>query len=67
MAELGDRLEVRTTAAPAVAGAALLGLDELGAGERAQARARAELTAAVGVAVSSSELAGVTSEGPDDG
>ena len=66
LAEVGDRLEVRATAAPAVAGAALLGLDELGAGPRAQARARAELAAAVRPG-GAGEPAGVTNKGPSDG
>jgi N-acetylglucosamine kinase-like BadF-type ATPase len=37
---------VRPTASPAIVGAALIGLDELGAGEQEQERARSELSAA---------------------
>ena len=44
--EIGDRISVRPTASPAIVGAALLGLDELGAGDDAQARLRRELGAA---------------------
>ena len=39
----GDAISVRATAAPPIVGAALLGLDELGAGGEAQARVRREL------------------------
>ena len=45
--ELGEQIEVHRTASPPVVGAALFGLDALGAGEEAGARARAELAAAV--------------------
>jgi N-acetylglucosamine kinase-like BadF-type ATPase len=41
--EAAPAVTVRPTASPAIVGAALLGLDELGAGEREQARARREL------------------------
>jgi N-acetylglucosamine kinase-like BadF-type ATPase len=44
--EAAPAVTVRPTASPAIVGAALLGLDELGAGEREQARARRELGAA---------------------
>jgi hypothetical protein len=37
---------VQATTAPPIVGAALLGLDDLGAGAEAQERARAELAAA---------------------
>ena len=43
----GSAITVRATASPPIVGAALLGLDDLGAGTAAQARARAELAAAV--------------------
>jgi len=45
--ETGPALKVRTTASPPIVGAALLGLDELGAAPGAQARLREELGAAV--------------------
>jgi N-acetylglucosamine kinase-like BadF-type ATPase len=45
--ELGEQIEVHRTASPPVVGAALFGLDALGADEEAGARARAELAAAV--------------------
>jgi hypothetical protein len=48
---------VRPTASPAIVGAALLGLDELGAGADAQERLRQELGAAF------SRLEGVTTAG----
>jgi N-acetylglucosamine kinase-like BadF-type ATPase len=44
---VGPRLVLRRTSAPPIVGAALLGLDELGAGAAAQARARDELRAVV--------------------
>jgi len=44
---VGPGLVLRRTSAPPVVGAALLGLDELGAGPEAQARVRSELGAAV--------------------
>jgi N-acetylglucosamine kinase-like BadF-type ATPase len=47
LAEVGPHLSVHVTASPPIVGAALLGLDELGAGGDAQARLRSELTAAV--------------------
>ena len=46
---LGPQLVVHPTSAPPVVGAALLGLDALGAGPEAHERARRELTAVVGV------------------
>ncbi|HVN61228.1 MAG TPA: BadF/BadG/BcrA/BcrD ATPase family protein [Gaiellaceae bacterium] len=46
--ELGPRLTVRLAESPPVVGAALLGLDELGADGEASARLRSELGAAVG-------------------
>jgi N-acetylglucosamine kinase-like BadF-type ATPase len=46
-AGLGSGLTLRRTSAPPIVGAALLGLDELGAGADAQRRAREQLTAAV--------------------
>jgi N-acetylglucosamine kinase-like BadF-type ATPase len=64
--EVGPELVVRPTAAPAVAGAALLGLDELGTGPEAQARARAQLAHAV-VTTRGEPLAAVTNERPIDG
>ena len=47
LAEVGPAIEVHPTSSAPVVGAALLGLDELGADAAAQARARAELTDAV--------------------
>jgi N-acetylglucosamine kinase-like BadF-type ATPase len=46
LAEVGDEIIVRTTEAPPVVGAALLGLDRLGASAAAKDRARRELAAA---------------------
>jgi hypothetical protein len=46
LAEVGPQIAVRPTRAPAIVGAALLGLDALGAGEAAKARLRRELGAA---------------------
>lgn len=45
--DLGEQIEVHRTESPPVVGAALFGLDALGADEDAGARARAELGAAV--------------------
>jgi hypothetical protein len=48
LAEVSPHLSVHVAASPPIVGAALLGLDELGADtEAAQARLRRELTAAV--------------------
>jgi N-acetylglucosamine kinase-like BadF-type ATPase len=47
LAEVSPRLSVHVAASPPIVGAALLGLDELGADTGAQARLRRELTAAV--------------------
>ena len=47
LAEVGPGVKVHPTASAPVVGAALLGLDELGAGAEEQERARAELTAAI--------------------
>ena len=47
LAEVGPSIEVHRTASAPVVGAALLGLDDLGAGPDEQARARAELADAV--------------------
>jgi N-acetylglucosamine kinase-like BadF-type ATPase len=44
---IGPRLALRRTTAPPIVGAALLGLDAVGAGADAQARVRLELSAAV--------------------
>jgi N-acetylglucosamine kinase-like BadF-type ATPase len=44
--EIGDKISVRPTASPAIVGAALLGLDELGADDQAQGRLRSELGSA---------------------
>jgi N-acetylglucosamine kinase-like BadF-type ATPase len=44
---IGPRLVLRRTTAPPIVGAALLGLDAVGAGPDAQARVRLELSAAV--------------------
>ena len=43
--QVGPEITVRPTATPAIVGAALLGLDELGAAAEAQERAKRELTA----------------------
>ena len=45
--EVGDAIAVRNTESPPIVGAALLGLDELGAGADAQERVRRELDEAV--------------------
>jgi len=45
--EVGRQVTVRNTESPPIVGAALMGLDELGAGSDAQARARSELMDAV--------------------
>jgi N-acetylglucosamine kinase-like BadF-type ATPase len=47
LAEVSSHLSVHVAASPPIVGAALLGLDELGASAGAQARLRSELTAAV--------------------
>jgi N-acetylglucosamine kinase-like BadF-type ATPase len=47
LAAVGPAITIRTTSAPPVVGAALHGLDRLGASEEAQDRIRRELTAAV--------------------
>ena len=44
--EAAPAVTVRPTASPAIVGAALIGLDELGAGDQEQERARSELNAA---------------------
>jgi hypothetical protein len=45
--EVGEAISVRNTESPPIVGAALLGLDELGAGPGAQERLRSELGEAV--------------------
>jgi N-acetylglucosamine kinase-like BadF-type ATPase len=45
--DVGRSITVRNTESPPIVGAALMGLDELGAAPEAQARARSELMAAV--------------------
>jgi len=45
--EVAPQVSVRSTMAPAIVGAALLGLDAVGAGQEAQERLRQELAAAV--------------------
>ena len=45
--EVGHAITVRNTESPPIVGAALLGLDELGAGAQAQERVRRELDDAV--------------------
>ena len=45
LCQVGPEITVRPTATPAIVGAALLGLDELGAAAEAQERAKRELTA----------------------
>ena len=47
LAKVGPGITVRVANSPPIVGAALLGLDELGAGPQAQARLRSELGAAV--------------------
>jgi N-acetylglucosamine kinase-like BadF-type ATPase len=47
MREVGDQIVVHRTASPPIVGAALFGLDALGAGEEARERIREELEAAV--------------------
>jgi N-acetylglucosamine kinase-like BadF-type ATPase len=47
LSQLGERIVVHRTSSPPVVGAALYGLDALGADEEAGARARAQLAAAV--------------------
>jgi N-acetylglucosamine kinase-like BadF-type ATPase len=47
LSEVGQAITVRNTESPPIVGAALLGLDELGAGTQAQERARRELDDAV--------------------
>src|SRR5439155_14915131 len=47
LAQIGSAVTVRPTASPAIIGAALLGLDELGADDPTQERLRRELGAAV--------------------
>ena len=47
LAEVSPGLSVHVAASPPIVGAALLGLDELGADTAAQARLRRDLTAAV--------------------
>lgn len=56
--EVGDQIVIHRTASPPIVGAALFGLDALGAGEEARERIREEL----GAAVDSDEELGVTSE-----
>jgi hypothetical protein len=46
LAEIGPQITVRPTASPAIIGAALIGLDELGADDGTQERLRRELGAA---------------------
>jgi len=48
LSEVGPEITVRSTRAPAIVGAALLGLEAVGADASAQARLRAELSSAVG-------------------
>ena len=50
LSEVGPEITVRRTALPPIVGAALLGLDELGASREAQQRVREEFAAAVGPA-----------------
>jgi N-acetylglucosamine kinase-like BadF-type ATPase len=54
--ELGGAIALRAAASPPIVGAALLALDDLGAGRDAQARARRELGAAVDGIVPTSEV-----------
>ena len=60
--EVGPAIAVRATRSPAIVGAALLGLDDLGADREAQARLRRELGAAV-ERVESAAAAGRVSDG----
>jgi len=57
LAEVGPQLSMHVTSSPPIVGAALLGLDELEAPAEAQARLRAELTAAVERLEGAAELA----------
>ena len=50
LSEVGPEITVRRTTLPPIVGAALLGLDELGASCAAQQRVREEFAAAVGPA-----------------
>jgi hypothetical protein len=61
--EVGDQIVVHRTASPPIVGAALFGLDALGAGEEARERIRDELAAAV----DSDEELGVTDGRDGDG
>jgi N-acetylglucosamine kinase-like BadF-type ATPase len=61
--DVGDHVVVHRTASPPVVGAALFGLDALGAGEDARARVREELAAAV----DSDEEPGAEEGGVGDG
>jgi N-acetylglucosamine kinase-like BadF-type ATPase len=54
--ELGEAIELRVATLEPIVGAALLGLDDLGAGPDAQARARRELGAAVAGIVTTGEV-----------
>lgn len=70
LAELGFAGIVRRAESPPIVGAALLGLDDLGAGPEAQARVRDELGAAVAGQRGPGQLVGVstaTTEGSSDG
>jgi len=53
--EVGDAITVRNTESPPIVGAALLGLDELGAEPAVYARARAELEPAPGLAMGAAD------------
>jgi N-acetylglucosamine kinase-like BadF-type ATPase len=68
LAEVGPSIEVHPTASAPVVGAALLGLDELGADTAAQERARSELSAAVERAQPAApEISVTTPRRPTDG
>jgi N-acetylglucosamine kinase-like BadF-type ATPase len=60
--EVGPAITVRSTMAPAIVGAALLGLDALDAAPEAQARLRQELADAVG-RVTSDDAGGLAADG----
>ena len=67
LAEVGSAIEVHPTSSAPVVGAALLGLDELGADVEAQARARRELTDALERPQPAPGIAVTTPGSPSDG
>ncbi|NUT55537.1 MAG: ATPase [Thermoleophilia bacterium] len=67
LADVGSGIEVHPTSSAPVVGAALLGLDELGADAAAQARARRELTEAVERAQPAAAITIAAPRRPSDG